>query len=1267
MSLWLALRACGLSIDVPEKTTPTIYGQLKSMVTSTSSVDGKTGRRWIVVKKSPPFPRDKAEKPFKNTYVFDEIFRTDVYEGLSTQEDGIFPHLVAPCPSCGEDEDVNLWVIVYINRSDIKQNKDTILAQCFVSLRELINAAHATGAKGNAIHHYTHDIGMKSEYCTSPRVALNLIPPVDEVTRKRGSKVLPFAASRASDPSTLTPNPIEQRYVFYDEDAPTRKTPKIFVDERVYEPRCLCNVPIVYLESLATSISKSLQSWRQRRVFEFYRQGHFRSGEEAYKAGWFGLEVVVMSANIQRSELYEDQRESLLPKRPFVYHRPRRASGKKKSGMDCLPPIAVKKDLAHVRFPEVVLNQYKRERTTLADTSQPSSFVDVLVEDPAETFSLYLGRTNTEYHSFEPIYGSNLHANFAPKTPEGAQSLRAQSGGVILGTKDSTNLVDEEHTIYFDSFLVKESPPEKNAKGDKEREPMEVSEKNALDSWNEEKDVTSLVCTNTAFRRFIPRRESVNLTLLLNNVKGSNNGESERRSESKGGKGGKGKHGQTYPQPSTSLNKNCSDIVMGKGSISLRDLELGRWQEIVVPLDRVNLPGNAHVQYSTLTLKVKLSGKSDSDVTDRVPSSMPYSFSYDRQATGEHVASPESHEETFLPYTRRMPASSGNPSSVEETLSDCYEWLWHLGYLGRDPLSMDESSATVPGLSLLPRTDIFYPLDWLDQYITEMESLQMFVLDQVGGLKKLHAKETTFRASALKTEWDVQALPINVHTQLVAVKSFDRGSDVTPNDGAKEDTMLALSRSTPDSLIESISCGSFTAHAMGHKKGGLNSMKVDLLALSNKLESMKADLMQRVGAGAAGTGVAAVKEGSMEKARPFKESRLSPWGTEGRLNKGIEASVLSFEDLILPVAKRRLLCVSQILAVATNGLLNKLALLEEGHIAHNVARHWLSHGMLFMFECLLTMKGKERGMVEDTMTAVEALRDFKFKLCVEEAPPGVGVESEASVGLQGRVITVRLAESCFEMFPPEYVELVAEDKCFICIKAALFTQGLDMTQSMSTMTGEASKERSTLVAGATLMSSTDLQHHVNNSGLVQVNAYCHAVRPISSSTTSTERAAMYSAARRGDIEEAMAPAEAGAAQPDNPSKVHPLADSLEKTIRCTARSEKNVTLLIEVERLCYILSGCRVTFCKSGKDRTGMVVTLEQSRVFGERFGCGEDTERIINDARVMRVKGVRLQVCKKNIGKPVYSINQLQAQFLPPMLRPPTEAMEALFKKDNT
>ena len=52
-----------------------------------------------------------------------------------------------------------------------------------------------------------------------------------------------------------------------------------------------------------------------------------------------------------------------------------------------------------------------------------------------------------------------------------------------------------------------------------------------------------------------------------------------------------------------------------------------------------------------------------------------------------------------------------------------------------------------------------------------------------------------------------------------------------------------------------------------------------------------------------------------------------------------------------------------------------------------------------------------------------------------------------------------------------------------------------------------------------------------------------------------------------------------------------------------------------------------------------------------------------------MREHGPRLQVCLKNIGKPVYSINKFQTTFLPEQLRPPPSTMEGinLFKSDNT
>jgi len=106
---------------------------------------------------------------------------------------------------------------------------------------------------------------------------------------------------------------------------------------------------------------------------------------------------------------------------------------------------------------------------------------------------------------------------------------------------------------------------------------------------------------------------------------------------------------------------------------------------------------------------------------------------------------------------------------------------------------------------------------------------------------------------------------------------------------------------------------------------------------------------------------------------------------------------------------------------------------------------------------------------------------------------------------------------------------------------------------------------------------------------------------------------------------------------------------------------------MELERVCVILGGCRVTFCKSGKDRTGMAVTLEASRQIGERFGCGNTSHRILKDANLLRVHGTRLLVAEKNIGRKVYSINPLQAKFLPPMYRPPPEVLEDILKKDNS
>lgn len=194
-------------------------------------------------------------------------------------------------------------------------------------------------------------------------------------------------------------------------------------------------------------------------------------------------------------------------------------------------------------------------------------------------------------------------------------------------------------------------------------------------------------------------------------------------------------------------------------------------------------------------------------------------------------------------------------------------------------------------------------------------------------------------------------------------------------------------------------------------------------------------------------------------------------------------------------------------------------------------------------------------------------------------------------------------------------------------------QGIDIQQTMVTTFGGDNIKKGQA-------KSVDLQNEVNTKGLRDLNEFCFQTRPI-------------------DCQQEC--------QSADMQTVHPLVHALHTTIQESSLSLKNVDLLKEVERACLLLGGCRVTFCKSGKDRTGMALTLEQSRQLGERFHCGLTQSRLLRDANIMRVHGVRLLVAEKNIGKKVYSINSLQAQFLPVLFRPPQQVCEDIniMKKD--
>ncbi|XGW15886.1 hypothetical protein V3C99_001382 [Haemonchus contortus] len=100
-------------------------------------------------------------------------------------------------------------------------------------------------------------------------------------------------------------------------------------------------------------------------------------------------------------------------------------------------------------------------------------------------------------------------------------------------------------------------------------------------------------------------------------------------------------------------------------------------------------------------------------------------------------------------------------------------------------------------------------------------------------------------------------------------------------------------------------------------------------------------------------------------------------------------------------------------------------------------------------------------------------------------------------------------------------------------------------------------------------------------------------------------------------------------------------------------SRKNLAIFEWAMLACELLEGHAVICCKSGKDRTGMAVTIEQGRVFRET--CGLNAAQLQEVIASLRRDGARRENCRKNVGKGVYSFSPFQMHFLPKPFRPPS------------
>jgi hypothetical protein len=543
-----------------------------------------------------------------------------------------------------------------------------------------------------------------------------------------------------------------------------------------------------------------------------------------------------------------------------------------------------------------------------------------------------------------------------------------------------------------------------------------------------------------------------------------------------------------------------------------------------------------------------------------------------------------------------MVALNPNTSKI---LGDCYNWMGICGLKPNDPLSLDNSPSQSPLPSdvqgnILRRIDIPYPLDWLQSHVSQIQELNLGLEQVVDECARRINERINFRSSADKKNPELQALPINLLSQLLINNILYR-DEIS---GELHKKILVFDKMT---------CGSPTVHAKIPKNGGV-------LGIENSIKSEKKELLSHLNA-----------LSTLSGGRSSVEYLCNLHDYDEMIAKSLNRA-LSMESDFVIASHRRILCISQALSVVVNGIIMKLNLLAEGYILPSFAELWAKHGMLVFFEGLLSVQGKEIIMIEDSFSTIESLRDFRIRILpiTEENSEKFASDTNAiKILIEKRDICLYFSEEALRRLPALYSTQAHAGGMVLNLVVTYFTQGIDIMQSVATAFGSSDAE--------------DLQKYINFESAMYLNKYIYRVQPVEHAEDVCEM-------------------------------IHPLLRTLYSRIKLASATEKDILIFHEAEEICEILGGLQITFCKSGKDRTGMAVTLQQARFIGERFGCGCTEDLLLKHANLMRIYGTRLDVTKKNIGKKIYSFNALQSQFLPALFRPPTQVMENMLKtRDNS
>jgi len=402
-----------------------------------------------------------------------------------------------------------------------------------------------------------------------------------------------------------------------------------------------------------------------------------------------------------------------------------------------------------------------------------------------------------------------------------------------------------------------------------------------------------------------------------------------------------------------------------------------------------------------------------------------------------------------------------------------------------------------------------------------------------------------------------------------------------------------------------------------------------------------------------------------QKWNPVWPGALPTFGHGGDPSADLLESWQQYAECAERTFIRESVVVSQALSTAVACFISELAVRLSGsdiavhHVSQWMATNrgstlpWMKQlydlGFLIGWESLVSAQGKELSMLEDSIAALEALEKMvKIHIVSYDEMPLHGFHNAAQIlfGDEAHQIHVHLEDGKDENCILVYVALpnVVHDRLLAPIETqkrqagismipVLFTQGINETQTLANFSSTFSD-----TIGSTRQ--TDLNH----ASLERVEVYMERYR----AWLHLQDGAL--SPRRREL-----------------ASVDQAAQRLQDAVKSQQRSQKDVQILITAENAVRALNGGRVTFCKSGKDRTAMSITLEETTllrnmpvatVLPELRSVSAFVD-VVSFSNTLREFGSRIALAEKNVGRPKYSFNPAQRQLLPAMYRPPVSTIQ--------